>query len=54
MAPPLDAKLLNGLSLGLEGEHQYTNAGLAILLCSTWLKRTGHQDSYLEQTVSSN
>ncbi|KAF7816391.1 folylpolyglutamate synthase isoform X2 [Senna tora] len=51
VAPPLDAKLLNGLKLGLEGEHQYINAGLAILLCSTWLKRTGHlEDSYLEQT----
>lgn len=55
VAQPLDAKLLNGLRLGLEGEHQYLNAGLAILLCSTWLKRTGHlEDSYLEQSVSSN
>lgn len=54
MAPPLDPKLLNGLRLALEGEHQYLNAGLAILLCSTWLKRTGHlEDSYLEHTVSS-
>ncbi|CAK8538226.1 unnamed protein product [Lathyrus sativus] len=42
VAPLLDAKLLNGLTLGLEGEHQYLNAGLAIALCSTWLKRTGH------------
>ncbi|TKY56793.1 Folylpolyglutamate synthase [Spatholobus suberectus] len=48
---PLDAKLLNGLRLGLEGEHQYLNAGLAIALCFTWLKRTGHLgDIYLEQT----
>ncbi|KAK7300763.1 hypothetical protein RJT34_11613 [Clitoria ternatea] len=47
----LDAKLLNGLRLGLEGEHQYLNAGLAIALCSTWLKRTGHLgDICLEQT----
>ncbi|KAJ1400975.1 Mur-like, catalytic domain superfamily [Sesbania bispinosa] len=51
VVPPLDAKLLNGLRLGLEGEHQYLNAGLAIALCSTWLKRTGHLgDTYLEQT----
>ncbi|XP_061343517.1 folylpolyglutamate synthase-like isoform X3 [Gastrolobium bilobum] len=51
VASPLDAKLLNGLRLGLEGEHQYLNAGLAIALCSTWLKRTGHLgDTYLEQT----
>ncbi|KAG4402659.1 hypothetical protein GLYMA_02G251400v4 [Glycine max] len=48
---PLDAKLLNGLRLGLEGEHQYLNAGLAIALCFTWLKRTGHVgDINLEQT----
>ncbi|RZB67758.1 Folylpolyglutamate synthase isoform C [Glycine soja] len=48
---PLDAKLLNGLRLGLEGEHQYLNAGLAIALCFTWLKRTGHVgDIYMEQT----
>ncbi|KAJ7964580.1 Folylpolyglutamate synthase [Quillaja saponaria] len=48
---PLDAKLLNGQRLGLEGEHQYLNAGLAVALCSTWLKRTGQlEDMYLEQT----
>ncbi|CAN1251008.1 Folylpolyglutamate synthase [Linum perenne] len=39
---PLDANLLNGLKLGLEGEHQYVNAGLAIALFFNWLKRTGH------------
>ncbi|KAL5101971.1 hypothetical protein RYX36_006298 [Vicia faba] len=51
VAPPLDAKLLDGLTLGLEGEHQYLNAGLAIALCSTWLKRTGHLgDTNLERT----
>lgn len=44
MAPQLDTYLLNGLTLGLEGEHQYLNAGLAIALCSTWLQRTGHAD----------
>ncbi|KAL2317202.1 hypothetical protein Fmac_031078 [Flemingia macrophylla] len=48
---PLDAKLLNGLKLGLEGEHQYLNAGLSIALCFTWLKRTGNLgDICLEQT----
>ncbi|XP_047943849.1 folylpolyglutamate synthase isoform X1 [Salvia hispanica] len=30
------------LHLGLAGEHQYINAGLAVALCSTWLQRTGH------------
>ncbi|CAI0443354.1 unnamed protein product [Linum tenue] len=39
---PLDVNLLNGLKLGLEGEHQYVNAGLAIALSFTWLRRTGH------------
>ncbi|MED6174310.1 Folylpolyglutamate synthase [Stylosanthes scabra] len=51
---PLDPRLLNGLTLGLEGEHQYLNAGLAVALCSTWLKRTGHLgDTNLEQSISS-
>ncbi|XP_052210795.1 folylpolyglutamate synthase isoform X2 [Diospyros lotus] len=48
---PLDVNLLNGQHLGLEGEHQYLNAGLAIELCSTWLQRTGHMEvNYLDQT----
>ena len=53
VVPPLDANLLNGLKLGLEGEHQYLNAGLAIALCSSWLQRTGHAEiAHLEHTVS--
>ncbi|KAL9678233.1 hypothetical protein QQ045_016073 [Rhodiola kirilowii] len=53
IAPPLDASLLNGLQLGLVGEHQYVNAGLAIALCTTWLQETGHLGvNYLEQTTS--
>ncbi|XP_010554637.1 PREDICTED: folylpolyglutamate synthase isoform X2 [Tarenaya hassleriana] len=39
---PLDTSLLNGQTLGLEGEHQYINAGLAVSLCSTWLTKTGN------------
>lgn len=42
VANPLDSNLLNGLHLGLVGDHQYVNAGLAIKLCSTWLQSTGH------------
>ncbi|KAF5810583.1 putative tetrahydrofolate synthase [Helianthus annuus] len=42
VANQLDGNLLNGLHLGLAGEHQYVNAGLAIMLSSTWLQRTGH------------
>ncbi|KAL2539920.1 Folylpolyglutamate synthase [Abeliophyllum distichum] len=50
---PLDPNLLSGLHLGLEGEHQYLNAGLSIALCSTWLHRTGHVGvNYLNQTTS--
>ncbi|CAN1170745.1 Folylpolyglutamate synthase [Linum perenne] len=50
---PLDANLLNGLKLGLEGEHQYVNAGLAIALFFNWLKRTGHLElASQEHTVS--
>ena len=54
MAEPLDAKLLNGLKLRLEGEHQYLNAGLAIALSFTWLQRTGHHEfTHMEKAVSS-
>ncbi|XP_077238898.1 DHFS-FPGS homolog B isoform X2 [Tasmannia lanceolata] len=51
VAPPLDVSSLNALELGLDGEHQYLNAGLAIALCNTWLQRTGHSEGmYLDQT----
>lgn len=50
VAAPLDASVLSGLHLGLEGEHQYINAALAIALCSTWLQRTGHVEiNYLKE-----
>ncbi|KAM7270941.1 hypothetical protein ACFE04_030155 [Oxalis oulophora] len=50
---PLDSRLLNGKKLGLEGEHQYINAGLAVALSSTWLQRTGHAKlGELQQTTS--
>ncbi|CAA0836778.1 Folylpolyglutamate synthase [Striga hermonthica] len=50
---PLDPSLLSGLHLGLEGEHQYLNASLAIALCSTWLHNSGHVGiNYLNQTTS--
>ncbi|XP_015876573.1 folylpolyglutamate synthase isoform X1 [Ziziphus jujuba] len=51
VVPPLDDNLLNGQKLGLVGDHQYLNAGLAVALCSTWLQKTGHSEvSYLGQT----
>ncbi|XP_019245317.1 PREDICTED: folylpolyglutamate synthase isoform X2 [Nicotiana attenuata] len=53
VAAPLDANMLSGLHLGLEGEHQYINAGLAIALCSTWLQRTGHVEiNYLKEMTN--
>ncbi|GAB2299717.1 Folylpolyglutamate synthase [Dionaea muscipula] len=53
VVPQLDPKLLNGLQLGLSGEHQYLNAGMAVALCSTWLQRTGHLEfSSLDMTSS--
>ncbi|XP_073267045.1 folylpolyglutamate synthase isoform X2 [Populus alba] len=53
VAEPLDAKLLNGLKLRLEGQHQYLNAGLAIALSFTWLQRTGHHEfTHMEQASS--
>lgn len=53
VATPLDPHLLIGQHLGLHGDHQYVNAGLAIALSSTWLQRTGHLEfNYLDETVS--
>ncbi|NP_001152065.2 folylpolyglutamate synthase [Zea mays] len=39
---PLDPQKLEDQPLGLHGEHQYMNAGLAIALANTWLERQGH------------
>ncbi|KAJ0235234.1 Folylpolyglutamate synthase [Hirschfeldia incana] len=36
---PLTARHLGGQKLGLNGEHQYLNAGLAVTLASTWLQK---------------
>lgn len=52
MTQPLDVCLLNGAKLGLQGEHQYVNASLAVALCATWLQRTGHYDIMKNQIVS--
>ncbi|TQD76651.1 hypothetical protein C1H46_037841 [Malus baccata] len=51
LVQPLDPNMLTGIKLGLAGEHQYVNAGLAIALSSTWLQRTGHLE-YPEHTTS--
>lgn len=41
IAKPLDVSLLNGHQLGLAGEHQLINAGLAVSLCHTWIHKMG-------------
>ncbi|XP_073149629.1 folylpolyglutamate synthase-like [Henckelia pumila] len=41
---PLDHKKLNGVQLSLSGDHQFTNAGLAVALSKSWLQRTGHRE----------
>nr|GME20791.1 folylpolyglutamate synthase isoform X1 [Ipomoea batatas] len=38
---PLDSKVLKDVKLILSGDHQLTNAALAISLCKSWLKTTG-------------
>ncbi|XP_051122775.1 folylpolyglutamate synthase-like isoform X2 [Andrographis paniculata] len=53
VAAPLDPSLLSGQHLGLEGEHQYINAGLAVALCSTWLQKNGRTGiNYPNQPIS--
>ncbi|KAF8086256.1 hypothetical protein N665_0630s0007 [Sinapis alba] len=41
---PLDLKKLDGIELGLSGDHQLVNAGLAVSLSRCWLQRTGNWD----------
>lgn len=45
LALPLDTGLLKNRHLGLDGEHQYLNSGLAIALSSVWHKMTGNLKS---------
>ncbi|XP_022983744.1 folylpolyglutamate synthase isoform X2 [Cucurbita maxima] len=42
VAEPLDHKKLDGLKLGMSGDHQLVNSGLAVSLCKCWLQRTGN------------
>lgn len=45
---PLDERKLDGLKLSLSGDHQFTNAGLAVSLCKCWLQRTGNWEKILQ------
>ncbi|KAI3412522.1 uncharacterized protein J3R85_017221 [Psidium guajava] len=44
---PLDIRRWGGETLGLSGDHQLVNAGLAISLCKCWLQRTGNWEKLL-------
>uniref|UniRef100_A0A8C7B0K2 tetrahydrofolate synthase n=1 Tax=Neovison vison TaxID=452646 RepID=A0A8C7B0K2_NEOVI len=46
LCPPLEALEEGGppLTLGLEGEHQRSNAALALQLARCWLQQKGHQE----------
>ena len=39
------------LELGLEGEHQYLNASLALQLCTTWLNRSLEKGKTIEGLI---
>lgn len=44
VASALDSQILKGMKLGLSGDHQLINAGLAIALTKRWLLNTGNWD----------
>ncbi|KAF9664638.1 hypothetical protein SADUNF_Sadunf16G0039100 [Salix dunnii] len=46
---PLDSKALNGLQLSLSGDHQFSNAGLAVSLCKSWFQRTGNWEKLFQK-----
>lgn len=48
LCPPLEALEEGGppLTLGLEGEHQRSNAALALQLARCWLQQKGHQGKW--------
>jgi len=48
VAAPLDNKKFDGLKLGLSGDHQFINAGLAVSLCKCWLQRTGNWEKLFQ------
>ncbi|KAK6127301.1 hypothetical protein DH2020_038964 [Rehmannia glutinosa] len=51
---PLDRKKLNGLQLSLSGDHQFTNAGLAVALCKSWLQTTGNWEKLFQHANLEN
>lgn len=51
---PLDSKALNGLKLSLSGDHQFSNAGLAVSLCKSWFQRTGNWEKLFQKVRYTN
>ena len=51
LCPPLQAREEGGppLTLGLEGEHQRSNAALALQLAHCWLQQKGYQGKWAGQ-----
>ncbi|KAK4485482.1 hypothetical protein RD792_008124, partial [Penstemon davidsonii] len=45
---PLDHRKLQGTPLSLSGDHQFTNASLAVALCKSWLKSTGNWEKLFQ------
>ncbi|GER25819.1 folylpolyglutamate synthase [Striga asiatica] len=44
----LDRRKLKEKKLSLSGDHQLTNAGLAVALCKSWLQRTGNWEKLFQ------
>ncbi|KAH6779654.1 DHFS-FPGS-like protein C [Perilla frutescens var. hirtella] len=47
---PLDRRNLKGTELSLSGDHQLTNAGLAVALCKGWLQSTGNWEKLFQHS----
>ncbi|KAI3507456.1 hypothetical protein L1887_22442 [Cichorium endivia] len=45
---PLTYKSLNGMKLSLSGDHQLSNAGLAVSLCKSWLNSKGNWEKVFQ------
>ncbi|XP_059668367.1 folylpolyglutamate synthase isoform X2 [Cornus florida] len=53
VAAPLDCKKLGGVKLSLSGDHQLSNAGLAVSLCKSWLRSTGNWEKLFQNNQDS-
>ncbi|PKA51981.1 Folylpolyglutamate synthase [Apostasia shenzhenica] len=54
VALPLDKETLGGLQLGLHGEHQYINAGLAVAISRAWLLNTRYAEEIFSNLTTNN